>query len=351
MPLNNDRLPQEQSSSSSTSSQDEGHAHIERERAAYIGGSKKQQIARIKLIWREIARDFDFFNPPGHHSPSVALHTKSLLDDEHSELLVNDTPRRHIYYFDSLAFDLEQHDIQIRLERKQKNKGIVLKDAFDEVTIKIGKKADSRIEESVKIDLALWSKSGFWEALEDGIKKDIKLVKKQEGRDVAEEREEELSDLSKAMKKALGRDKLENLEIFPLAHIMRNSIETKYSPPDDASTIIELKTDFCECETLLKDVLSFSQFEAEMIAGDFRQVDAVMAHFCADPRLKMAPTNDCKKDPAYRKLRPWLVVQNDSRAEELRVQHNRTILEAVLDPVHFKVVDSKDLALIPAPAN
>lgn len=321
-------------------------AHIEAERAAYITGTHEERSAQIKRIWDKIAGNPLRFRGPGHHAPSAPLHTHTLLPDHHSEILIRDTPGRHIYYFDTLSLALDQGGVQVRLEHKQKVKGVSLTETFYAATVKIGDKATQRIEETVKMDLDLWREKGFYTALKAGIRAEVEALDGSE----AIRRKKELRALKKALIEAIGHDALKALKVFPLGHLMRDTIETRYSPSNDPLTIIEPKTDMCEAVDALSQMHSFSQFEAEGIEGDFCFVEELVAQFCADPDLRLVPTNDSKITPILKGLRPWLVPQDSSASEALRTQTNRVFLEKALSPLYFKPVRPGDLGLLPPPA-
>jgi hypothetical protein len=328
-----------------------GAAHIERERAAYIGGTKTQRLVRIRRLWAHVSQNSDRFRSPGHHSPSAPLHRHTLLDDNHSELLVQDTPGRHIYYVDSLSLELDGNHVQVRLERKQRIKGVSLKESFDAVTVKIGEKAQSRIEESVRVDLAHWKEHGFYAALKAGMKTEIEALKALGEGKAAKKRYKELLALKDALIEAVGHEELKALEVFPLVHLTRNTVETRLSPQNDPASIVEIKTDLCESVGILGHRRSFAQFEAEGIAGDFNHVERIMAEFCANPRLALVPTNDSKADPSFADLRPWIMPQNTSAAEELRVRGNRALLKSRLCSLRFQTLDLADIGLLSPPTS
>lgn len=326
-------------------------AHIEQERAAYIEGDKAQHIESISHIWSSVSQNPQHFRSPGHHTPSAPLHDHTPLDDNHSELLIRDTPGRHIYYFDSLALDFSKSHVQLRLERKQKAKGISLKESFDEVTVKIGNKAESRIEDSVRVDLALWQDEGFYKALKAGMKAEVEALAMAGEAGAAKKRHKEVKALKRALIDAVGHEALKEQEVFPLVHLTRNTIETCFSPPDDSSSIVEIKTDLCDSVNVLGHIRSFAQFEAEGVAGDFNHIDRTMQAFCDDPELVLTPTSDSKADPSFSDLRPWIVEQNSSSHERLRVQANRKRLKDKLCTLRFRALESRDLRLIPPPSN
>lgn len=327
------------------------NAHIEHERAAYIAGDKAGQQESVRALWEFVSANPDQFRSPGHHSPSAPLHTHSLLDDDHCELLIRDTPGRHIYYYDSLDEELASAHVLVRLERKQKAKGVTLKEAFDEVTVKIGDKAKSRVEDSVRIDLAFWQRAGFWAALKAGMKADIEAVQREDGREAAQKRRKALNALKDSMIEAVGHRELKALEVFPLIHLKRNTIEAAFSPPADSQTILEIKTDLCDWVDMLSQLGHFGQFEVEGIAGNFAFVDQTLDEFCTNPAFGLTPTTDSKANQGFRSINPWIMPQNNSPAEVQRAAHNRAKLKTALDTIRFKALNAKDLGLIPAPAN
>lgn len=350
MTLIQDDAPAEAGDSSHGFPENAGDAHIEWERAAYIGGTHAQRRVRIRRIWAHVSRNADRFRSPGHHSPSAPMHMHTLLDDNHSELLIRDTPGRHIYYVDSLSLELDQNHVQVRLERKQKLKGLSLKESFDAVTVKIGQKAQSRIEESVRVDLAHWKEHGFYSALKAGMKAEVQALEALGDFKAAKKRHKELKSLKAALKEAVGHEELKALEVFPLVHLTRNTVETRFSPKDDPASIIEIKTDLCEAVSMLGQIQGFGQFEAEGIAGDFNHIERLMADFCAEPTLALTPTSDSKADRSFADIRPWITAQNSSAAEEVRVRGNRVLLKARLCPLRFQTLDPDVLGLIPPPA-
>lgn len=327
------------------------HAHIERERPAYIAGDRLRRERSVRRIWATVDQNPKRFPSPGHHSPSVPLHFNTLLEDEHCELKKIDTPGRHIYYFDTLAMELAENHAQVRLERKQKVKGVTLKQAFDFVTVKIGDKAQSRVEDSVPVDLGLWAREGFWKALKEGIKAEVQRVLETDGPKAAEKRHKQLKALKRSMIEAVGHEKLKAMTVYPLVHLKRNTIETEFSPPQDKKSIVEIKTDQCDSETTLGDVCDFGQFEAECVAGDTRFIDTVMQDFIVDDKLGLVPTFDSKADPSFRDLRPWIMPRSASVAEGKRVEANRKILAGNMDLIHFQVLQPAALGLLPPPAN
>lgn len=323
-------------------------SHIERESAAYINGTKPERESRVRQIWAEILGNPSRFRSPGHYAPSAPLHSSTLLDTDHSELGKETTPVRHIYYFDSLTFDLDKNKVQARLERKQKIKGLSLKEAFDAVTVKIGDKAQSRIEETVRVDLDTWKEQGFYAALKAGMRAEVAGLKNTGEQGKAKKRAKVLKALKQALIDAVGHQELKDLEAFPLTHLVRSTIETSFSPAEDADSLVEPKTDMCESVSTLSHIRSFSQFEIESIEGDFAHAQRIMQEFCANAALNLTPTSDSKADPSFADLRPWLVPQNGTPAEELRVRGNRTILKNHLDPVRFQTLDTAALGLVPA---
>ncbi len=331
--------------------------HIERESAGYITGeNSKQRKSKINRIWSHIKKNTAHYRAPGHHPvSSPKLVKKSRLVIKRSELHIDHKPGRHIFYMDTLDLAFKRASIQIRLEIKQKQRKGYLKEEFAEVTIKIGDKADQRIEEAIKINLKTWEAKGFHKALNDGIEAEIKRTERKFGEEKAVIVRTKFKAFKFSLKEELKKStdqKLSELKPYILAHLNRDTVETEFSPCDNSETILEVKTDDCEWETVLGDTGAFAQIEFEHIQGNpnfFRRELSVLAR---DKKFGIQETGDSKEDPAMRSLSIVLLPQNNSKEEINRVKRNREIIGRLLKELEFRLIENpsrEGISIEPSP--
>jgi len=328
--------------------------HIERESAGYIEGkTKDERKARITKIWNHIQSQVDHFRAPGHHPvSSPRLIKSSKLTKCRSELHIDHKPGRHILYLDTLDLAFYQAQIQLRLEIKQKQRKGVLKEEFAEVTVKIGNKAQGRVEEAVRVNLDGWKKRGFTKALYAGIEADIKRVKREGGAEELQKIRRKFAHLKKALKLALQQatdQKLAALSPSPLIHLNRDTIEGEYSPCDHDKTILEIKTDDVEWETVLGDTGQYSQIEIEHIQGNQKFFKRELDSFIQRSDFGIAATNDSKEKAGMDALKKVLIPKDDTPAELERVLTNRDILARYLKPCEFTTLDAAEVGIVPRP--
>ncbi len=324
--------------------------HIERESAGYIEGDTPQRRnRRIARIWHYIQKSTQHFRAPGHHPiSSNRLISSSKIRQSRSELHIDQKPGRHILYPDTLDLVFHRAAVQLRLEIKQRQRKGELKEEFAEVTIKIGEKADKRIEEAVKINLKKWEEAGFAAALKAGIDTEIKCIARKFGAKAAQKTKKKYGSFRAALEKAIEKvtdEKLETLKPFPLVHLNRDTKETEYSPYDHDRTILEIKTDDCEWETALRDTGAYAQIEIEHITGDTAFFKRELASLMGHKAFGIIPTNDSKEDPGMMALEQILLPQNDLPEEAARVAQNRAILASYLKPLAFISLDPAEIGI------
>lgn len=319
--------------------------HIEIESAGYIQGhTGRQRASRVRRIWDLIRRERDHYRASGHRPvSSPALVQSSKLKRWWSELHIDDKPGRHIIYMDTLCLAFRRASIQCRLEVKQPS----AKKSFAEVTIKIGKKAEERIEEAVPVNLDTLREKGFQKAISDGIKSEIKAIDEKKGPHAAAIATQKYRKFKKKLNQTLlsaTQTKLGELNPYALIHLHRSTIETKFSPQDHCDTELEVKTDECEFETVLGHTGEFAQIEFEHRKGDKSFFRRELEKLLEDPSLGIVKTNDSKEDPGMRLLEPVLLPQNNSSDEARRVMRNRRILESYLS-TEFHCLNIRELGI------
>ena len=329
-------------------------ARVEKEAAGYInGGNDSERRDCIRNIWSHIQSSTDHFRAPNLQPRSCpSLVRSSQIETERSELHIDERSKRHIIYMDELDLSLRSVGVQVRLERKRKPKKGDLRKAFYEVTIKIGNKAEERLEDAVRVNLKTWKKKGFAAALRAGIEAEVKYVRKKKGKDEAKKRRGELKALMTEFQKRVseGFEKsLDEIEPYPLVHLNRNTFETEYTPNGSKKTVLELKTDDCDWETTIQDTGHFGQIEIEHIKGSKKAYKNELRALISNPDFGIRETSDSKEDPAMRVLETVLLPQNNSQEERDRVQRNREILAENLDIMCFESLDPEALGIVRQP--
>lgn len=315
-------------------------ARVESEAAGYIRGkTKEERRQNIRSIWSHIVSSTAHFRAPKLQPRSCpSLIASSQIETRRSELQIDERSQRHIIYLDTLDLALRRAEIQVRLERKRKPKKVDLKKAFYEVTIKIGDKAEERLEDAVRVNLKTWQKKGFMAAIRGGIEAEVKYVRKKKGKEEAKKRRGELKALIKEFKKRAEKTSAEDIDKIrplPLVHLNRNTKETEYTPNSSKKTVLELKTDDCDFETMLGDTGHFAQIEIEHITGPKKAYKRELKALMSGDGFGIEETADSKEDAAMRAIEPFLLPQADTEAEKERVEHNRQVLIALLDPIKF----------------
>ena len=328
--------------------------NIEREAAGYIKGKKAKRNQRILKIWDFVKKNISHFRAPRHEPvSSPELIESSVLTQCRSELHIDEKPGRHIIYLDTLDLAFRRANIQVRLEKKNRQKKGDLKKKFAEVTIKIGSKADSRIEEAIRINLETWEEKGFHTAFQAGIDAEVRNIQIKEkagkvSKGTATVRRKALNSLKDEMKKALARTTnipFKRIDPHALVHLNRDTFETEYSPCDNQDTVVEVKTDDCDWETVVQQVNGFAQIEVEHLKGSVKFFRREMAAFIEHEEFGIEETVDSKEDPAMRELEKVLLPQNDSKEEVARVEHNRKILKGLLARTKFRSINPKEAGI------
>ena len=315
--------------------------HIERERTGYIAGKTydaREEI--IDRIWKYIRRESAHFRAPGHHPvSSPELVSNSHIQRRRSELHIDHKPGRNILYLNTLSMDFKVAKIQMRLEVKQKQSRGELKQKFNELTVKIGDKADQRIEEAVRINFEIWEEKGFYAALNAGIEAGIKRTERLKGKEAAKKVRKKYKKFKKTLKSAyeeVSGQKFSEIDPRVMGHINRDTMETEYSPRDCHGTILEVKTDNCDWETVLGQTGDFAQIEIEHIkGGDIEKYEREMKDLISHQDFNIHETEDSKEDNIMREMVKVLLPQDNSEAEEKRIVKNREILEEHLQRYRF----------------
>jgi hypothetical protein len=311
--------------------------HMELETAADIGGTIKQQHARIHGIWQHVKISPHFRAP--HHAPrsSHKLITATTLTAPASELHIVNEPDRHKLILDTPALTLWRAGIQARVEIIQKidHDGFLTR-RFKAV-VKIGDKAKARIEEDVSLDPSVYAQDGFLKAFREAMK--------------GEGREKEYEALKHQLADALGEEgfSAKKHRIFPVLYLRADTRKTLYSPEDDKSTVLELKTDIVHWETILQQTGEMAQLEIELKydGGNPRRVKSEIAALCARFDFMRAVTI-AKPAPGMEALGEYVVAQNKTIPERLRAEHNQTALSACLNTATFASVDPRQHDFRPA---
>jgi hypothetical protein len=363
--------------------------NIEVERAAYITGHRQStRLNRIRKIWDIVRANKKRFRGPGHHKRSepIGLLESSPLQSNHQEIDIEERSGRDIFYHDTITGDFRKAAVQIRLEHKKKIKEGELTKEFDEVTIKIGSKADQRLEDSVKVDLTIWELEGFYVALQQGIKNELKeldnnIVEKQKSlsrrrkkadnkdaekalekaKDKRNQRKQELDTLLNKLKEAMGEGnknkgykKLKETKTRALVHLQRQTIETIYSPGDSPAHAFEMKTDDCAWVTALGGKGGYAQLEIEDLSGHPGALESQLAFWEKHKDLQfnrkssIRATSDSKPDRALdaweKRMKKYVEPRKDSETERERVRGNIEKIEEALPPVKFKAIQISQIS-------
>jgi hypothetical protein len=225
--------------------------------------------------------------------------------------------------------------IQARIEVAQKMSHAGDLERVFRGIIKVGDKADARIEEEVALDPAVFAQRGFLRAFKEGMK--------------TEGRQEEYQALKVSMAEALGIQEYSASEyqIYPVLYLRADTKKTLYSPQDDAGTVLELKTDDVYWETVLQQTGHLTQIEIELQydggnpALVDREIRSLTAHFNF-----LALSSVSKPAAGMEALAQYLRPRDASDGEIQRTRYNRAALRPYLHSDQFCAQKPADLGLV-----
>ena len=324
--------------------------YLEFERAAdFVATDKSQLAADILAFWQHVALRTSQFQPVKPHGLSDLFRGTSLIFPGQVRVPIKSPSPRHRLFFDTSDLLLWRAKVQVRIER-QPSEDVVseigVASELVEATVKVGDKADNRIEESVTINPLLLEEQTFFSVYRQAM--------------LNAGRKEAYKAIVERIKSTAGAGvKVRELELYALLHTLSDTIRAKYRPDGNPNIVFEVKTDNVTWETALGDVGCLAQAEVEYLpklSEPSEEPPASLVEAQRDLLVSglgtdvMQPSVLSKPDPGFKSLAGSLLPQSSSELDINRAIHNQNALREALDRRRFSSLRPSDLRMRPAVA-